>query len=437
MNALKVYSTENLHALDFFVDFINLDSNPKIIKRYIFGHNQYSKSIINSLVSYDIRIDGIIDDFTDNKYYQVAHNYKIPIIKLVDLCSHSCNNIDNIDLLSVKVVVVVTSQTKKAFQKLQALQVNFNFLDFIDYFAIQRVSREFSQKNCKNNTKFKDVTFLELEFFDSFKQSQVQKDVSTWEDFRSDYKENKVRYEKIFEILADMESMSQFEKIINFRLNQDYSFMKNFDYRPSEQYFEDFYNIANIKYFFDIGAYRGETSLEFAKRCESYKKIYYFEPERQNFIIAQNILENNLSNIQGFNIALSDRDGEVFFCSDTTSSHMIDNSNETLRGDDHDVVTLQKLDTLMRNRQILLDDTSLNRGGVFVKIDIESAELSALYGMEEFISTYTPVIAICVYHSFDDLWKIPEMLLSINKQYKIYFRHYSSGLTESVMFFVP
>lgn len=57
--------------------------------------------------------------------------------------------------------------------------------------------------------------------------------------------------------------------------------------------------------------------------------------------------------------------------------------------------------------------------------------------MEEFISTYTPVIAVCVYHSFDDLWKIPEMLLSINKQYKIYFRHYSSGLTESVMFFMP
>ena len=46
-------------------------------------------------------------------------------------------------------------------------------------------------------------------------------------------------------------------------------------------------------------------------------------------------------------------------------------------------------------------------------------------------------MAICVYHRPDDLYKIPQKILRINKNYKIYLRHYMEGSFESVMYFIP
>jgi len=44
---------------------------------------------------------------------------------------------------------------------------------------------------------------------------------------------------------------------------------------------------------------------------------------------------------------------------------------------------------------------------------------------------------VCAYHKPDDLWKISEQVLSINKSYKVYLRHYTEGITETVLYFLP
>lgn len=48
-----------------------------------------------------------------------------------------------------------------------------------------------------------------------------------------------------------------------------------------------------------------------------------------------------------------------------------------------------------------------------------------------------PKLAICCYHKFDDLWKIPEQVLAMRDDYSIYLRHYTNGLHETVMYFIP
>ena len=53
------------------------------------------------------------------------------------------------------------------------------------------------------------------------------------------------------------------------------------------------------------------------------------------------------------------------------------------------------------------------------------------------IVKFKPRIAVSVYHKIDDFWKIPELILSFNPTYKIYLRHYTEGVTETVMFFIP
>lgn len=79
----------------------------------------------------------------------------------------------------------------------------------------------------------------------------------------------------------------------------------------------------------------------------------------------------------------------------------------------------------------------LNYSSIFIKIDIEGEELHALFGMQQIIKHYHPTLAISVYHGISDFYTIPQYILSLYKNYRIYFRHYSQGLIESVMFFIP
>ncbi|WP_233709106.1 FkbM family methyltransferase, partial [Helicobacter muridarum] len=74
---------------------------------------------------------------------------------------------------------------------------------------------------------------------------------------------------------------------------------------------------------------------------------------------------------------------------------------------------------------------------VFIKMDIEGEEMNALKGMIDIITAYQPILAISVYHAPTDVYTIPKYIASLNKHYKVYFRHYSQGLIESVMFFIP
>lgn len=72
-----------------------------------------------------------------------------------------------------------------------------------------------------------------------------------------------------------------------------------------------------------------------------------------------------------------------------------------------------------------------------IKIDIEGEEMNALNGMQNLIMQYHPILAISIYHSPMDFYKIPRYILGLRADYKLYFRHYSQGIIESVAFFIP
>ena len=57
-------------------------------------------------------------------------------------------------------------------------------------------------------------------------------------------------------------------------------------------------------------------------------------------------------------------------------------------------------------------------------MDIEGAEMDALIGATELIIDQKPVLGICLYHKFSDLWTIPLYIKKIVPEYKIYIRHF-------------
>lgn len=91
-----------------------------------------------------------------------------------------------------------------------------------------------------------------------------------------------------------------------------------------------------------------------------------------------------------------------------------------------------------RIRVVPLDD-DLPEPVTFLKMDIEGAEWDTLLGCQRIIAEEHPKLAICVYHGYDDLWRIPALIDSIYPNYEFYLRHYGGNLnpTEFVLLCRP
>jgi FkbM family methyltransferase len=235
--------------------------------------------------------------------------------------------------------------------------------------------------------------------------------------FKNDFNENYSEYNYIFNLLSDKYSKNVFEKIIKFRLSSDIKYLQGFTYAPEKQYFEEFLFLkSENEVFADIGSFDGNTTLEFVKRCPDYEKIYVFEPDKLNIGLVKSTL-SELERIIYYNFGLGDKEEELKFNSSGSSSTLSDNGES--------IINIKKMDDLQ------ISDVT------FIKIDIEGAESLAISGASSTIFNCYPIIAISVYHKFDDFWKIPKQILSIRDDYNLYLRHYTEGVTETVMYFVP
>lgn len=267
-------------------------------------------------------------------------------------------------------------------------------------------------------SKLDSAGIQHLDYFSFYKYSGLPlKPVTFWKDFSKDFNNNKEKYYWIFNLLEDDESRKTFASLINFRLSGDLKHMKGFTIRPDEQYFEDFLSLKNDdESFADVGGYDGDTSLIFISHCPGFKSIYFFEPEEKNMTAAKERL-SGYNNIDYFKTGLSNTRETIKFMTSGSNSQACSTGTETIEVD--------RLDSL------------LNENITFIKMDIEGAEIKALEGSRKTITAYHPRLAVCVYHKGDDFWKIPELILSFRQDYKIFLRHYTEGVDETVMYFIP
>lgn len=223
-------------------------------------------------------------------------------------------------------------------------------------------------------------------------------------------------YKKVYSKLNDQRSKKEFDKIVNFRLNRNIENLKGFTFRPQEQYFESFLSLNEKPAFIDGGGFDGETSRLFSELYPNYKKIYYFEPSELSYKNSKNNLIG-LDRITMFKKGLWNKP-EIIFFDDTlgNASKFSTDGKAEIETTTIDEIVNEKID--------------------YIKLDLEGAEYNALLGAENTIKKYHPSIAVCVYHNQLDFIRIPKLLTSFNPDYRIYFRHYTQGVCESVMYFV-
>lgn len=266
--------------------------------------------------------------------------------------------------------------------------------------------------------RVKEFLFKSLDYFSFYKYSGLAlKQVMFWDGFIEDFEVNRSKYEWIDNLLSDDISKKQYLNIINFRLSYDLNYMRGFQSIEDQLYFEDFLELnSEGETFVDVGGFDGYTSQEFIRLCPRYKSIHIFEPEEKNISLAKQRLREEKS-INFHQLGLSDKKQTLKFDVGGSSSKISDTGSV--------IIEVDKLDDI------------IDEPVTFIKMDIEGAEADAIEGAKETIKKYHPRLAISVYHKANDFWKIPEQILAIRDDYKIFLRHYTEGIAETVMFFIP
>ena len=138
--------------------------------------------------------------------------------------------------------------------------------------------------------------------------------------------------------------------------------------------------------FLDIGANRGDYSLEFSKKF-SCVPIYAFEPALETF----NILQSKTQKIKIFciNLGIGEKSKTAELYYDSLGSGLAslsqrDLSHIKVNFDLHETISIVTLDEWLKNDQILDD--------LIVKMDIEGYELFALKGAQEALEAQIQLI---------------------------------------------
>lgn len=230
------------------------------------------------------------------------------------------------------------------------------------------------------------------------------------------YEKNQADFEKIYSLLADEKSKQTFLDVIKYKISGKLDYL--FDCQVDEAEPNDsFFAKLPKERFLDLGAYNGDTALDFLQRNPDYEEITAVEPDKKTF---KKLVFNTekYANINCLNLCVSDFDGKGNF--NMKSGR---NSAAGENGDETDFITV---DTLLNDENVSL-----------IKMDIEGEEKKAILGAAKTIKAFRPRMIISCYHRTEDLLSTPDAVLSIRNDYRIYMRHFVSlPAWDTVYYFV-
>lgn len=216
------------------------------------------------------------------------------------------------------------------------------------------------------------------------------------------------------EVKAYLDNIFDSDKVLEFAIDIEEEII-------SEQYFDaDIVKYENEEIFVDCGSFDFQTSLYLSERC-NVKKVFAFEPDEANVVkINENVKDCSIGSVEVFNKGVWNKEERLSFCvGGTTTSYVVDKAT----------------DQTVYLDVVALDDV-IDEKVTFIKMDIEGSELKALEGAKRLIQTYKPKLAISVYHKPEDLITLPQYILSLVPEYKLYLRHYSNFDHETVLYAV-
>lgn len=86
---------------------------------------------------------------------------------------------------------------------------------------------------------------------------------------------------------------------------------------------------------------------------------------------------------------------------------------------------------------IPLDELFESKAITFIKMDIEGAEFGALQGGRRLLQRDKPILAVCVYHTQNDIWRLPLLIHQLLPEHRLFLRGYEGDGFQTVLYAVP
>jgi FkbM family methyltransferase len=224
------------------------------------------------------------------------------------------------------------------------------------------------------------------------------------------------------EVLADDCARSQFVSQVEFRSRADFGRQPVPSHTPA--YFaNDLFSLLPDERFVDCGAFDGDSIQSFLEASDGkFARIDAFESDPLNFASLQRVVESNgllKSTTVLHQKAVSSTVGSGRFSATGQA-----NAGISDQGDIEMSCTT-------------LDESLDGQHPTFIKMDIEGAEIDALRGARRIITRHQPLLAICVYHRQNDLWRIPMLMHELEPESLLTLRPYWLDGFDLVCYAVP
>jgi FkbM family methyltransferase len=175
--------------------------------------------------------------------------------------------------------------------------------------------------------------------------------------------------------------------------------------------------LGSQEVFIDAGCFDFSDSELLLKYAPGVKKIYAFEPDPDYFErIKKSALKFDSDKIVLGNFAWWSEETFLEF-----------GSGDSPPDCSVKIIETRTIDGVVQNDENV----------TYIKMELEGAELESLKGGEETVRRCKPNMAISVYHNHDDYLDLTEYVLSLNPDYKLFFRQsYPYFILESTAYFV-
>lgn len=214
-------------------------------------------------------------------------------------------------------------------------------------------------------------------------------------------KQHEAEFDRAYSLLADEESRRVYIDILSFKVSGKIGYLLS-SFCNKDEVYSDILRLGENEQIIDLGAYDGDTISEFCRATDNkYAHITALEPDAKSF---KKLVKNTegMENITLINKGAWNKKDTLIFSENAGRNSRLSDKGKSVEVTDID---------------------SLDIPASFIKMDIEGSEMRALEGMERTIKQYLPKLYICAYHRNEDLFSLPLKVISLDNNYKIYFRH--------------
>jgi len=230
----------------------------------------------------------------------------------------------------------------------------------------------------------------------------------------------------VFDMLGDDLSKATYANMILTRMdkteqNQKFTFAGQ-NYFAVTPYVKS--NVCEV--FVDCGAYVGDTVEQFLNvRVGLFNKIFAFEPSGRSFRAMQarterltrewGLEEGQINLIQA-------GVGEKNYWTELRTTDHVDAGSLSGESDHGDIPVIS------------IDEYFAEQPITFLKADIEGYEWKMLHGAEQVIKRDRPKLAICIYHTPFDMYRIALWIKSVCPDYKFEVRQHYCDIWDTVLY---